>query len=297
MRSSIFLSLLALAVATIRPVDAPVVRRSTSYTNTTADSLLVTFAPTRPTSVRLGPSPPSPPPSGPVWAGEPAGMTVRNDYGWSDPLTFNERPIGRSGWACNQAGARRADDPTAPTSPTSVMQMDYPAGYRGGVGPTNCWLTLSAANTKEIYVGITFKISNPWQGHPSGVNKFGFITTGGTQAALIPEFFGQAAPYRLRYAIFELGVEQNPAYNGWLEPNVGNGTVTLGVWHQLGTYANYNGTVKVWLDGVLVMSYSDIKFRHAGFDGWKINPTWGGLGGTKTETDWIRIDHVHTSTR
>jgi len=185
------------------------------------------------------------------------------------------------------------------------MQIRFATGFTGGVSPITCWYVIPGAHVRELYMGFWIKVSNPWQGHPSGVNKIGFVTSGGTQNyALMPVLHGSAAPYYLDQQIAETNAPENPAYGGWLSQNVANPPFTLGVWHRVEMYlkygttsTSYNGIMKQWLDGTLVMSYSDINYADDGIDGWKIDPTWGGIGGSKTETDYIWIDHVHTSAR
>ncbi len=239
-----------------------------------------------------------------AWANEPAGFQVINDYGFDDPIPLgNSVPIYTSGWTINNGGnAMRVTDGSARKSPPYVVRISFPVGFNGGDAPATMWYDFPGTRPRELYVGFWLKVSNPWQGHSSGVNKIAFITSGGTQDALIPEVFGQAAPYRIRIAISELGVNQNAAYQGWLDPNVTDVVPTLGVWHRIEIYAKYgtnsssnNGTVKLWMDGTLLMTYSDINFNYDGFDGWKFSPTWGGVGDTKTEDDYYEIDHVHTS--
>ena len=60
-----------------------------------------------------------------------------------------------------------------------------------------------------------------------------------------------------------------------------------------------DGKIKMWIDGILVASYTDVFFRDAarplGFYLWKWNPTWGGTGGVKTQDDYIYLDHVYFS--
>lgn len=258
-------------------------------------------------SVVILPPPPPPPPPPPIsgaWPNEPAGLTVRNDYGWSDNPNVNG-PIGTSGWASTGGDASRVDDLTAPLSPPSVLQIRYPVGFGGGNGPINCWFDIPGPNVRELFIGFWVKVSNPWQGHPSGVNKLGFVTSGGTQHyALMPVMKGSGAIYTLQQQIAETTVPENPAYGGWLTQNVATPPFTLGVWHRVEMYlkygtspTSYNGIMQQWLDGVLVMNYSDINYADDGVDGWKINPTWGGVGSAKSETDYMWFDHVHTSTR
>ncbi len=242
-----------------------------------------------------------------AWPNEPAGFQVINDYGFDDPIPIGSSlPVDASGWFINNGGmATRVTDGSARKSPPNVMMISYPKGFTGGVAPATMWYNFTGPWPTELYIGVWLKVSNPWQGHSSGVNKIGFVTSGGTQHyALMPVLHGSAAPYYLDQQIAETNAPENPAYGGWLSQNVANPPFTLGVWHRVEMYlkygttsTSYNGIMKQWLDGTLVMSYSDINYADDGIDGWKIDPTWGGTGDTKTENDYYEIDHVHTSRR
>src|SRR5260370_17562648 len=95
------------------------------------------------------------------------------------------------------------------------------------------WYNIASPWPTELYIGFWLKVSNPWQGHPSGVNKIGFVTSGGTQHyALIPVLRGSAAPYYLEQAISETNAPENPVYGGWLSENVAKPPFTLRVWHR-----------------------------------------------------------------
>jgi hypothetical protein len=90
-----------------------------------------------------------------------------------------------------------------------------------------------------------------------------------------------------------------------LTPNVAAMPVTLGAWHQLEWHVRYgspdtsaNGVVEWWLDGALQGRYSDLKTPGGpGFTEYQIAPTWGGMGGVKTEADRYCFDHAYISGR
>jgi hypothetical protein len=84
---------------------------------------------------------------------------------------------------------------------------------------------------------------------------------------------------------------------------------TTGAWHQVEVYAkvgtvdNYDGVKRVWIDGVLVTEYTNVKFLDSrynfvrGFYEAQWTPVWGGTGGTKTRDDFMLLDHVYVSRR
>ena len=213
-------------------------------------------------------------------------MMLRNDYGWTDEIPGGsyDRAIGASGWSVAFAtAAARIDDATAPVSASSVLQLPYPIGFVDGVGPITAFYNIPGPHVRELYAGFEWKVSNPWQGHPSGVNKIAFFTTGGTEDAIYVALYGAGEPYHMRTTHVNLGTWNNALHpTGWFENNIANPTVTLGVWHRIEVYAKMgtsstsnNGLFKLWMDGTLLADYSDVNYPHDGFDGWKFAPTWG----------------------
>jgi hypothetical protein len=68
---------------------------------------------------------------------------------------------------------------------------------------------------------------------------------------------------------------------------------------ELNTLGQRNGILRWWIDGNLAMDYRDMTYifgnHTSGFNGWKWNPTWGGMGGIRTRPDVIQIDHIYLS--
>jgi hypothetical protein len=230
----------------------------------------------------------TPPPPG-NWPNEPAGFRTLTDVNWST-LT----PGG--GWD-NNTGTRNAAiiaDAAAPFSPPSIFQITFPQGFAGGSDPVKYWF--DAPNNEqptELYYAQWIKVSNPWQGHSSGVNKIIYFNTGNTTQAVLMVMFGSSAPYHLRYEL-EL---TDPTI--WLSQNVANPEFTLGTWHLVEVYMKFGagstGTFRSWFDGAKVMEYTNINYPNNWFGEIQIAPVWGGIGDTKGETDYYWIDHIHIS--
>jgi hypothetical protein len=68
-----------------------------------------------------------------------------------------------------------------------------------------------------------------------------------------------------------------------------------------GTAGGANGSVKWWINGALVGSYTGIPLVAAGgsatWEDWNWGPTWGGLGGTVAQTQYQYIDEIYISGR
>lgn len=63
------------------------------------------------------------------------------------------------------------------------------------------------------------------------------------------------------------------------------------------TIGQSNGTIRFWLDGVMLMDHSDVVWITAthpvAFYGRKLDLTWGGMGGAnRTREDDIAWDHI-----
>ena len=229
-----------------------------------------------------------------AWPNEPAGFTVMSDEPFN-ALTEN-------GWyaaerqTTNGSGLSVTADLTAPVSPANVLTFTYATGYQAGSEPGGEYYD-PATPVRETYVGFWWKPSNPWQFHPSGVNKIAFLFSSvdniyiqmyndgsGPTIQVVTQFFGD---------------------NRRLAPNVTATPVVLGMWHRIEWYVQYSttgtsrdGVVQWWLDGVLQGVYTDLQTSgDAGFIEYIIAPTWGGIGGTKTETDYYWYDQIHISRR
>ena len=228
--------------------------------------------------------------SGPAWPNEPAGLVALTDQPWN--------ALVGSGWNRRSGGTDQIiADSTAPLSRTNVLEYIYPIGLVDGVAPATQYYPVS---TKEIFAGMWWKPSSPWQGDASNVNKIQFFQV--LHSSVYMTMYGpKGGPYELRCDA--QWPEQGTA---WLTPNVNSGVVSLGQWHRLEWYMKYDSTygagdgiIRWWLDGVLVGNYTNIRFPNdGGFVEYQISPTWGGnTGDVKTETDYYRFDHSYLSRR
>ena len=223
-------------------------------------------------------------PPGGLWANEPAGFTLVSDYDFSDSIpTGAGVAIGSSGWHTNNTGdASRLSDRTAPLAPY-VLQITYPAGFGGGDSPANVYYE-GFPGSQRLYVGFMWKASNPWQPHPAG-DKIAFLDIGPPGTIFVIMRDGHIG-------VTDLGSGTN------YDPNVTTTPATLGVWHKIEVLMDKpaGNVLKVWVDGVLNLNFSGLAYPSA-FSIFEFDPTWGGTGSTKTETDYFWYDHVHLSVR
>jgi hypothetical protein len=229
-------------------------------------------------------------PTGSAWPNEPPGFVAMTNQPWNALIG--------GGWNRRSPGTDQiVSDPTAPLSPSSILEYIYPIGFVDGSAPATQYYPV---NTKELFIGMWWKPSNPWQGNNSFVNKIQFLQV--LHSSIYMTMYGaNGGSYELRTNAQwpELGSQ-------WLVPNVNSGVVSLGQWHRLEWYLKYDssygardGIIRWWLDGVLVGNYTNVPFPNdAGFVEYQISPTWGGnTGQAKTERDYYRFDHSYLSKR
>ena len=235
-----------------------------------------------------------PPPPGTGWRGhEPSGMTQISD----EPFTS----LPSNGWTGYRSWGI-VPDATAPESPSSVFEITYPAGYASGDTPGLAELAVNPSY-KELYVSMYMKYSPNFQGERTGTNKIIHFLSGPSTrnyAFIAGHGYGNG-PLTARINL--QGISAGGNYD--------NGTTGLydspidlrGGWHLLeviaisNTGSNLDGSVSLYVDGVLATSCTGIRFE-AGSPLWNFvqeSPTWGGGGDIATASMSIRIDHIYVS--
>ena len=223
------------------------------------------------------------------WPNEPAGFVTLTDQYWT--------ALTGVGWNRRESAEDRiVRDPTAPSVPATALEYLFPKGFPGGAAPATHYYELG--NRREIFVGMQVKVSSPWQGHSSGVNKIQFVYVQNSDVAMVMHG-PPRGPYELRV------LPQWREHGGaWLTPNAGAPTpVSLGTWHRLEWHLKYesrygaaDGIVRWWLDGALVGNYTNVRYPDdPGFVEYQISPTWGGLDDVKNETDYYRFNRSYIS--
>jgi Big-like domain-containing protein len=233
------------------------------------------------------------PPSNGSWPNEPAGYRVLTDQPWNALSSLGWQHVNRT------SQSRVVQDPTAPFSPTGVLEDIFPNGFVGGNDPADDWFAFSG--TQEIYVGFWYKHNPNFQSHPTG-NKLAFIWswTAPGRDFIIGVEPPPGWPFLLVSEGF--GTAQDPGAHRFYA-NVGNGQALPGVWHRIEIYVKNssplgtgNGILRFWLDGQLVGNYTNVLMPvGTSWDQFELTPTWGGLGSVKSQDDYVRYDHVHVS--
>lgn len=226
-----------------------------------------------------------------VWPNEPKAFPLIADQPWNHPAGKAESRQ----WESQFGGVSRiVREQNLPFSPPCALRIDFPVGHPGGYAPGT--LEVALGTRRQVYVGMWWKASDPWQGHPSNSNKIAYLFTDGFGSMAMFMYGSPGGPYDLRVY---------PDWHGdWLTPNVNRTPITLGEWHRLEWLVAYGpttdpptGIVRFWMDGELIGDYGNVKLVDKPLAYFKIAPVWGGLEYAKTQHDYYLYDHVHVSGR
>jgi hypothetical protein len=299
-------------VTGVRPGIAAIVASTanasdTGYVNVSA-VVAPTTTPTQPATPPATPPPapaPTPPPIVPVPSSgthEPSAMRTVHDWdghslgAWISTVTPHEQFV----W----------DDALQNT----VMQIQYgpvvvPSTSTYGPGHLYFPTPRAMYPLHTVYLRAQVELSSNWKQNPSGVLKMFEVYSGRTWA--IPGIHGWGSDLRFMVANDE---PTDPRYPGCFvgqsapscavvptPPDV----FTLGQWHTIevvlvsNTPGVSNGRLMTWLDGKLQTSVSNVRWSIAGTDNsfqqFDLNPLWGGLGGTLTSAQTLRVGQIHLS--
>lgn len=222
----------------------------------------------------------------------------------------------RGAWLLAPPGNPRIrveSDPSAPASPPEVFRTRFPEGMPGGLSPGvwSGWDSLGArrGQKRKVYFSIWMRVGGgSFEGHPvaTKVGFFGYgqsVERASNQGFLTLEGGGR----RGSSTRFPLGFRQQNHVSRNMFPNMNTSTaVTTGRWHHIEVLMELNsrpgardGILRIWIDGVQTHEHRDVQYTtpgaENGFYAWKWDPVWGGMGGRRTQTEYIDIDHVYIS--
>jgi hypothetical protein len=212
-------------------------------------------------------------------------------------------------------------DASAVQSPGGVAVVKWAAGLDDGNGGGAYFYNDFSQPLKELYVSYRVKIPTPdYENQVSpGVKLLGYLSYGKTDRQ--NQFFlqmlstsstqaVQTGPWKFRSDFtseYALAGSSNPSQDYF--DNMGAGPqFRPGVWQQVEMYFKLNddkrenGVYKLWVNGVLVQSYTNVtmingaKGATTGFYELHFDPIWGGESGKiKQRDDYLYIDHVYVS--
>lgn len=229
---------------------------------------------------------------------EPSGMTAN-----SRNRDFSEKnPTGWTDEAQNGGEWNLISDANEPISSPSAGEIVYPSSGGGG-----SWFGRSyAANLTggtTVYWRFSIKLSDPFQGHDSGVNKIGLISGEnlGPGSPCVPTAYGidsGTIEFQMRLQNSNHGARN-------IEPNLTTGEIVRGSWHDVevvmvaNTPGTNDGELHVWIDGTKSHEYTDVGYFASGdgpgFDSAKWEPIWGGTGDTLAQEQSMALGHWYMS--
>lgn len=245
---------------------------------------------------------------------EPAGYVRFAEIDLSTLPNGLWKPLGQAGqWSWFPVG-----DPDLTLGSTTVpgmasapdyMSTRFPKGLKSSYAPVNFggWQNRTAYKSK-VYLSVWMRIRGTSFENQAVGTKLGFMSYGDGSAGTRNQgyFMLQGAAKQGVYSSFAIKFTQQNIVNRNLYPNIdGSKLFTAGPWHhveavmEINSLGQANGKMKMWIDGTRVMDYSNVVYIKPGktekFNYWIWNPTWGGVGGTRTRDDFIDIDHVYMS--
>jgi hypothetical protein len=214
-------------------------------------------------------------------------------------------------------------DASAPFSPSGTLRTRWPKGLPSGSSPGAWWFwnafNANATAYREIYLSFRAKIPTADFENQAVYTKLIYFAHGGdgtytkNDDVIALRGNGTNGLMTSMEIVFSQSQADDRTGEGSGMPRYQNVNTTkeftAGAWHQVEVYANvgtvdqYNGVAKVWIDGVLVTQYTNLKFLDSrynyvrGFYEGQWTPVWGGMGGTKTRDDYMLLDHLYVSGR
>jgi hypothetical protein len=199
-------------------------------------------------------------------------------------------------------GADIFTDPTAPDG-TRVLRFTYPPGHPSGYSTDLAWVWFEQGY-HEVKVEYYFKYSENFFFHRVA-NKQLYVDVGDKTNFVISAVDANSIGGVGINTELLIGCQDNNINITELKtPNMANVTICSNNWYKVTLYFKLNkdgrrdGHLKLWVNNIQIMDYSDIKFNAGNdankpFTGLKFDPVWGGVGGPKPDiTDYFYVDAV-----
>lgn len=232
-----------------------------------------------------------------TWPNEPSGSQLLSDWNWNS--------LTGGGWTDSGGDRRIIADPTAPFSPSNILESRHLPNQMGGANSMFFFPT----TLNELYVGFWWKPSNPFSGVSTNQQKFALIeSAAGGHTYLLMSSSQQGGPYVFSMQLNYTTVSNAHLGNGWgdspgtwnLFANQGNAGITLGTWHRIEVYwkkstspTSRDGILRWWMDGQLLGNYTAVNFP-AGFSFADLTCICNELRSSSI-TDYHWYDHVRVT--
>lgn len=195
-------------------------------------------------------------------------------------------------------------DATAPISASNVVKSTLSAGQTSGGMQLNY---LMPSVYREMYVGLMWRTNPEFQGRTVG-NKTFFMRGTGSNGVFL---FGDSALVNgsasMIFGHNTGGLDNSHVcardFGLLCFPNVGSGTLSVGVWTKLEAYikcstsnTSRDGIVRWWINGALAGNYTTLNYCAGGLNEWAWAETWDGFVNPPPTTTWNHfLDHLHIS--
>ncbi|GAB1723774.1 MAG: hypothetical protein NTNFB01_26700 [Nitrospira sp.] len=231
-----------------------------------------------------------------VWTNEPSGASVVMD------CPFNS--VSGCGILDAYSSSEIASDSSAPISPGNVVKSTIYAGNSSGGMQLNYQMPQIYS---EMYVGLIWRTNPEFQGRPQGNKTFFMRGPGSNGVFLFNNAVLNNGSGAMIFGHNTGGINNNHACAFALGeacyPNVGSGTLTVGVWTKLEAYikksttaTSRDGIVRWWVNGVPAGNYTNLNYAPAGLNEWAWSETWDGYLNPLPTVNWSHfVDHLHIS--
>lgn len=229
---------------------------------------------------------------------EPASMTLDEELSYNNVADL--QTPGSTGSAANYDATAISPPYSSPRVVRFVYQNGSPPGGGGsGAGVGNNRTDVVSGAVRQ-YIAINFYLSDPFT-HEASETKFLYFYRTTDVGSLVVGF------YPISGVNGTYGITANPqvAPGTWIQ-NSGDVGLTRGAWHYMEVLAIMNtttsaedGTLKIWVDGVLVINSTTMKYGSSGtltWHRWNLDPYWGGNNAnTIPQEQYLYVDHSYSS--
>ncbi len=233
---------------------------------------------------------------------EPAGSVFLSENAF-DSKPDNKWLTAGTWWDLYPTGnAQIIADPSAPKSPSNVLQQKRPPNSHGG---TQLGYSFPQPK-KEVYVAFWWKPSDPFYGWSNNTQKIASIQPSMNMFFM---WFGERTKPRTGGVLLQTATVDNShagcpyAFSSCnFYSNMSSGIITGGQWHLIEWYVKLsdsetskNGILRWWIDKELAGNYTNINMSTVLYDNFQFNHTWDSGDPNQPTTDYHWFDHAYIS--
>lgn len=244
-------------------------------------------------------------------AHEPANFTTITSQPW-DAVPPVAPQKDAQGWQVTHGVRQLAavGDASAPHSPPSVLQAQWPKGMPGGGGPFHIerpfTVLATAPGYGKLYQCFFLKLNPGFTNNGNVGTKLAFILTPYRGTARASEFYISLFGNAQDAGYMSVNIQsQTPGLNREMHTRF-RWPAHFGEWHEFEilTTANSpgqaNGTLTLWVDGAVDEQHNDVKYfvptvANGTWNFFDLTPTYGGGHHPVPYTMFLFVDHWYLS--